>query len=802
MSFNVANEIFKGAGVAYDNFTVESNPSADNRAIKRPGITPIFILACLMWISCAISYQAIRGFDIESYILVIVSVLVISIVICFIVVLKNEKTRIFAICIGFVLIGVLCASIGAYSTLASKSMAKDGVNVTLELLEDSKTQKLGSSALCRLTTDNGRSSKCIAYFNDNEIRLVGDTLEGTTDIKVLDDDILDMYWSRGVALKVSANSFNLIENADLIEVFRCARRSAIEGFLNSSDGQGNILAALSCGYKRGIEEDGTYENFKTCGLAHVVAVSGAHLAIVASVVALVLSALCANRYITVTVTVLFSLVYLVFSGLPISAMRSALMVILSLSAFVFKRRGASLNSLAICIIAFLAIDPCASLSVSLFLSAGATAGILIFSGLFASWFERLPKFMQKPVVNPLGMTMAASLPTQPFSAALFGQFPLIAPISNIAIAPIFTISCIAALLSAIVIVLVPDLADATIWLASIICMPMNGLTSFLSNIPHACIAVSASPIVMLAVSLSLCLVLWLVWPKATIKSAAIVLIVIIIASVFIGFITRISASDELRFFDVGQGDATLIRSEGQTVLIDTGNQDSLLKTAIAKAGVTDIDTVFITHPDDDHCGSIESLSTYVHIEQIIVAKGLLNCNCDKCENLVTTANDIVGKNKVISIEVGDIVTVGKFSLHVLWPDRFEDQGGNGDSLVMLACADCDQDGVDDWSTLLTGDAENEQLSEIVKQNDIYDIDVLKVGHHGSKVSLSKDLANRLLPEISLIGVGKNNRYGHPSDECLDDLNVINSNIFRTDECGTITLIYDNFSIKVNVEKGG
>jgi competence protein ComEC len=263
------------------------------------------------------------------------------------------------------------------------------------------------------------------------------------------------------------------------------------------------------------------------------------------------------------------------------------------------------------------------------------------------------------------------------------------------------------------------------------------------------------------------------------------------------FVSPRLSTDEIRMLDVGQGDSTLIRSEGAAVLIDTGNHDSLLKEEIAEAGVYTLDAVFISHADSDHCGSLESLADIVNIQRVYLASDALVCSCNNCSSLVSVCKKIVGDEGLYGVDVGDEFVVGKFRFTILSPSVFSDEGGNADSLVMSCAYDYENDGQAEWLALFTGDAETETLTKLMNAGLLSDIDVLKVGHHGSKVSLSSDILDVLNPEVALIGVGATNRYGHPTQTVLDLLANANSEVYRTDVNGTISVTFSKNNLSVN-----
>ena len=138
------------------------------------------------------------------------------------------------------------------------------------------------------------------------------------------------------------------------------------------------------------------------------------------------------------------------------------------------------------------------------------------------------------------------------------------------------------------------------------------------------------------------------------------------------------------------------------------------------------------------------------------------------------------------MQIDDKIEFGDFSLKVVWPSEFTDEGGNADSLCIVAEADVNDDGEADAVALLTGDAEIQNLEAIAKREDLYAIDILKVPHHGSKTGTNDKIATRLQPKVSLVSCGASNRYGHPHKEVVSALTEVGSMIYRTDNQGDVS----------------
>lgn len=257
-------------------------------------------------------------------------------------------------------------------------------------------------------------------------------------------------------------------------------------------------------------------------------------------------------------------------------------------------------------------------------------------------------------------------------------------------------------------------------------------------------------------------------------------------------------SPGILMLDVGQGDAIVIRSAYHQILIDTGNQSTRLKKALARNNLTHFDAVVITHADDDHCGCLAELADMVTIDTVVLAKDLPQVKDDSSIKLLNDAEQAV--SAITYVSVGDTIHFDEFALMVVSPQTFSDSGGNADSICLFVTYDADGDGVVEWTSLLTGDAENEVIDDILALNPSLTSDVLKVAHHGSKAALSEETLSKLNPKIALISVGENNRYGHPHRTTVSLLEKHGVVIGRTDEQGDVMVEFSKDALTLDTQR--
>lgn len=470
------------------------------------------------------------------------------------------------------------------------------------------------------------------------------------------------------------------------------------------------------------------------------------------------------------------------------------MSIVGLLAMFTIRRSHALSALGATTIVLFALDPSSAFSISFALSVLSTMGIVIYMPLFSMWVQTGASVIRSAIVDPMAMTFAALLATFPLSIYCFAQFSLIAPISNVVAVPFVSVICIGGLFAFLTMACEPLfilIANLIMGASEVFC----GICHALSSVPFAAIPLGASLSVLVLLSLGVCVALWLRWPSHISLHGACCGIFVLMLAVCMAFVPR--AGHEIVMLDVGQGDAFLIRSNGKTLLVDTGNDPQKLLSALSRSGCFYLDALLITHADDDHCGCIEDLTGIVGCKQVFLAQGTDEVETDKTQGLVHDALRYVGEGQVRYVTQGDRIQVGAFDLDVVSPADLQEEAGNQDSICFTLSADIDENERSEWSAFFCGDAEARTVERLVDGSLVSSVDVLKVAHHGAEAALTEDLVESLSPEIALISVGENNRYGHPNDTTLDLLTGQGTEIFRSDIHGDVTCSFTIDAITVD-----
>ena len=247
----------------------------------------------------------------------------------------------------------------------------------------------------------------------------------------------------------------------------------------------------------------------------------------------------------------------------------------------------------------------------------------------------------------------------------------------------------------------------------------------------------------------------------------------------------------VHFIDVGEADAALIISQGQSMLIDGGNvgDSSRIYSYLSQHQINHLNYIIGTHAHEDHIGGLSG--------------ALVEASADRVFAPTTESDDKFYQNfkekvaaqglQIINPKSGDELNLGGCTVMLLTPEDADGNNINNTSIIVKLT-------YGKTSFLFMGDAEIEEETDILNQG--YDIsaDVLKVGHHGSATSSSYALLNEVMPSYAVISVGKNNRYGHPDETVLSRLNDLGTTVYRTDYCGDIIAISDGKSIFFNTKK--
>ena len=251
-------------------------------------------------------------------------------------------------------------------------------------------------------------------------------------------------------------------------------------------------------------------------------------------------------------------------------------------------------------------------------------------------------------------------------------------------------------------------------------------------------------------------------------------------------IKQFDKNSYVTLLDVGQGDSAILELKNKTLIIDTGGitgSDYSIVTNktipyLKSHGIISISYLVLTHGDYDHMGEAINLVNNFKVEKVIF-------NCGPYNDLEKELIKVLDKKKIKYYSCIKELNIDNNKLYFLQTKEYDNENDNSNVIYTE---------LDGYKFMFMGDASVTTEKEILEKYNLLDVDVLKVGHHGSKTSSSKDFISEINPKYSIISVGKNNRYGHPNNEVLDNLE--DSKIYRTDEDGSIMFKIKNNKLKI------
>lgn len=243
---------------------------------------------------------------------------------------------------------------------------------------------------------------------------------------------------------------------------------------------------------------------------------------------------------------------------------------------------------------------------------------------------------------------------------------------------------------------------------------------------------------------------------------------------------------EIHFISTGNSDAIVIKQGDKSVLIDAGDNDDeeVIVNYLRNLNIIKLNYVISTHPDADHCGGLDTVFNNIQVDKLLVGNG---SSTSKTYSDFINAAANKGINPSVPLEGSEHKLTDTSYLKIYNVKGIEGDS-NESSLVTLFVNGNDK-------ILLMGDAGEKTESKLL--NEFSDIDLLKIGHHGSKTSTTQSFLDKVNPKNVVILVGKDNKYGHPSVETMSKLEAKGIEIHRTDECGNI--VYKSTGSGVNTD---
>lgn len=545
----------------------------------------------------------------------------------------------------------------------------------------------------------------------------------------------------------------------------------------------NLLLGFLIGQKDNIQED-IIKSFRTANLSHILAVSGAHTSYIILGLTYVIAKSKAPRRIGHIITIIILLLFIIITGASYSVIRACIMSIITISAKLFYKKENFFISICVSLFIILIQNPFAINDIGLKLSFLGTIGIIVFNKNITELFIRIK--IKESIAKVLSLTFSAQLMIMPITILNFNTFSVTFFISNILASPLLGGIIILGFIAIFVSFVLNPISKILFFVLNLFLELLIFISEIVTKIPGSSILVK-TPNLVFAITYYI-LILFInyfftikknpirrfqkkIIKICTIKNIKKIIKIIAIILLIISFLTMlakvINPTLKIYFIDVGQGDSTLIITpKGKKILIDGGEgKNEILLPYLLDRGINKIDYIIISHFDSDHCNGLIEVMEKIKVGKVIVSK-----QPEESEEYRNILEIIKRKNiEAYVVKAQDRITIEKdLYINILNPaGKLEFKDLNNNAIVAKLI-------YKNFSILFTGDIEKAEENIAQKYKNNLKSTILKVAHHGSKTSTNEKFLKYVEPQIALIGVGENNKFGHPNQQTIEKLKNIRS----------------------------
>jgi competence protein ComEC len=549
-------------------------------------------------------------------------------------------------------------------------------------------------------------------------------------------------------------------------------------------GPGGLLPGLADGDTARLDPK-VADDFRATGMTHLVAVSGANLAIIGSAVLLV-ARWCRAGPRTAAVLCAVALAGFVVLARPSpSVLRAAAMGGLGLLALVSGRPRAAVPGLATSVVLLILVDPALAGDPGFALSVFATGGLLLLAPRWRDALRR--RRVPAGLAEALAIPAAAEVACAPVIAAISGTVSLVAVPANLLAEPAVAPATVLGVLAASVSTVWPAAAGFLAWLGSWPARWLVEVARVGAAAPSAVVAWPGGPTGGLLLAMILLAGLLVARRPAVRIAAAVCAVAAALGAVPVAVVASGWPPPHalLVVCDVGQGDSIVLPlGAGRAVVVDAGPEPSATDRCLRELGIHEVSLLLVSHFHADHVGGVDGVFRGRRVDEVATA---------------SFAEPVAGRQEVLGEAAGRVTPVvlpglgwrwaqGALSLTVLGPIgrvTGTDSDPNNNSLIVMAT-------VDGVRMLLAGDAEVQEQTAVLAADgpDALRADVLKVAHHGSAYQ-DPALLDAVHPSIALVSVGAGNPYGHPNLPVLARLRRNGARVLRTDLDGDLAAVLDH-----------
>lgn len=554
------------------------------------------------------------------------------------------------------------------------------------------------------------------------------------------------------------------------------------------------------------------EDFKKSNLTHMLAVSGSHfvyIIICIKYLEKVIKWRNFNKVLTIIIIVLF----MNLTGNTASVVRSGIMAIMLIVAKFFHRKSDVWTNMAISAVLALVYNPYTLFDIGFELSYGGVIGIVVFYDKVKDTLGKIIIKMHKEskmlqyILEGTSVTISANLVIIPIMIYNFNTISFSFIVSNLLAGGLLGIIVILGFLLVFLSLMLGQTLSIFFYILNFLLKALTKIAEVCSKLPFSYIYVPTPKILGIFIFYSY---LFFIINRDrlrvrifnTLKVRIAILILIIIFNLGYPILSSKRIGLEINFIDVGQGDCTLIRANGKSILVDAGGSKDEKSFDVGKntvfpylldRGIVSLDYVIVSHFDSDHCQGFNFILKNMKVKTAIICN--IGQESEEYNHFVILAKE--NKTKIRYVQKGSIIKLGKNKIiEILYPDKNEkinDNAKNNNAIVFKLTWN-------KFSMLFTGDIEEKAERKILEmyknKEEKLKSNILKVAHHGSKSSTMQEFLEIVKPSLALIGVGENNNFGHPNDMVLNRLEQSGCKTYRTDMLGEITITSNGKSYNV------
>lgn len=708
---------------------------------------------------------------------------------CAVVALFSLKSRLCRIC-ATILLGffVGCGWLFGYDTLylqTAREYDSLRVETTITVSDYSYDTENGVAADAELDL-NGKGYHVRVYLPDGDALIPGDVIKGSFRLRLTtkDGEKGETYHQgKGILLLAYGDEDATVYREDSIPVkyFAAQLRRQITDILDTVFPEDTLAFARAL--LLGDSSRLTYEEdtaFKLSGIRHIIAVSGLHISILFSVICFLSGK---RRISTALIGIPILILFAAIAGFTPSVNRACIMQGLVIVGLLLNREYDPPTALAFSVLVMLVTNPLTITSVSFQLSVGCLLGIFAFyQQIYQYFLGKLGKPKGKTLrsrfirwgCSSVAITTSAMIVTTPLSAAYFGTVSIIGVLTNLLtlwVVSFIFCGIMAACIAGIFWVSgAKMIAWVVSWAMRYVMLVAQTFSGFKLSAVYTCSIYIAAWLVF---CYALLFLFWLgrkKHPGVLLGCMALSLVLSVGAS----WIEPYLSNYRFTVLDVGQGQCLLWQCGGKTYMVDCGGDhgDSVADIAtqqLLSQGVDSLEGLILTHYDGDHAGGVEPLLSRLDVKNLYLpdisnSNGIRAALEDKYADRIV----LVSENMEIATEKMQIS---------LFPGSNSQERNNNCLSVLFQW--------DTYDILITGDRDIAGERALLSSVKLPDVELLVVGHHGSKYATGLELLKAARPEAAVICVGEDNSYGHPSEEVLQRLSMFGCGIWRTDLDKTI-----------------